>query len=264
MNVWTHIVGATLFICFIYLTYAIPVQNIFTLRQNVNQMTMQYQCTSMNYTDIIGDETHFNASCMDVATRDIDLAEEFSNLFYYLSHSNVSSSLNSTEEINSFFSWFNSDEAVITHEVIDSVLESLQSLYHSLLSYLHSSPDSIDKGYIEKSVAITEVLKNDLTELDHKVVGHIPRWPIIVFIGCAIWCLMGSAIYHQFYCCNFIVSNILQTIDYCGIAILISGSYVPVIYYTFYCYPAYLKLHLTTVIVLNIINVCIMATPTFR
>ena len=102
MNVWTHFVGATLFIFLIYLTYAIPVQNIFTLRQNVNQMTVQYQCTSMNYTDIIGDETHFNASCMDVATRDIDLAEEFSNLFYYLSHSNVSSSLNSISH-NPFF-----------------------------------------------------------------------------------------------------------------------------------------------------------------
>ena len=67
----------------------------------------------MNYTDIINDETHFNSSCMDVATRDIDLAEEFSNLFYYLSHSNISSSLNSTEEIKSFFSWFNSDKLLL-------------------------------------------------------------------------------------------------------------------------------------------------------
>lgn len=125
-------------------------------------------------------------------------------------------------------------------------------------------PGSSAALYARKSADIAEVLESDLTEMNHQVVGHIPRWPIIVFLGCAIWCLGGSAIYHQYYCTSFIVSNVLQTIDYCGICILISGSYVPIIYYAFYCYPKALWIHLSIVIFINVCNVCVMATPKFR
>lgn len=264
MNVWTHVIGASLFIFLIYLTYAIPVENLFSLRQDITDMAIEHQCSLRNYTDVILDEVRTNSTCIDAKTRDVSLAEEFSNLYYYLSSTNYSSTLNMNEEIHSFYSWFSSNSSTITHEVVDNVLQSLQSLYYSLVDYLQSSPNSAEKTLIEKSVEVTEIITDDLKEFDHKVVGHIPRWPIIVFICCAIWCLGGSAIYHHFYCCNFIVSNVLQTLDYCGICILISGSYVPVIYYSFYYYPTFRRIHLIAVILINVANVSVMATPTFR
>ena len=81
---------------------------------------------------------------------------------------------------------------------------------------------------------------------------------------CAIRCLAGSAIFHNFLCVSRKWKDILQTLDYSGICILICGSYVPVIYYSFYCYPSYLRFHLTAVITINVLTVCVLATPKFR
>ena len=261
MNIWTHLLGTLLFIFLIYLTYAIPVENLFTLRSDVAKANAIAQCSSKNLTDIVAESYVVNATCVEVASRDESIAEEFSALFYYLSHENHSSTVNSLKEtVHPFFSWYeSSDMTSLTTEVMTKIITSMQSLYH----YLRSSMGSSDV-FVEKSASVAEVLTGDLEEMNHKVIGHVPRWPIIVFVCCAICCLGGSTIYHLFYCCNFIVSNILQTLDYCGICILISGSYVPVIYYSFYCYPSYLKLHLIIVVTLNVINLCIMATPKFR
>ena len=97
-----------------------------------------------------------------------------------------------------------------------------------------------------------------------KTTSSLPRWPITIFTCSAIFCLSGSTIFHNFYCMSQKVSDILQTIDYIGICILISGSYVPVIYYSFLCYPFSLKFHLIVIVVLNIITVSVLATPKFR
>lgn len=94
--------------------------------------------------------------------------------------------------------------------------------------------------------------------------GAIPRWPILVFLYGAFFCLRGSSVYHAFYCISFVVENIVQTIDYCGVTINVLGSYIPILYYSFYCYPTYRKMHLTITLVLNLINLSIMATPKYR
>ena len=266
MNIWTHYVGASLFIFLIYLTYAIPVENLFTIRKDVVLANKAVQCTSMNYTDLVNDHSHVNSSCVNALSRDESIAEEFSSLLFYLSSTGEPETMkNLTETSSSFFSWYNNNSIYsFPAEAVSAVMNSLRSLYSSLLSWLQSNPDSSAALYARKSADIAEVLESDLTEMNHQVVGHIPRWPIIVFLGCAIWCLGGSAIYHQYYCTSFIVSNVLQTIDYCGICILISGSYVPIIYYAFYCYPKALWIHLSIVIFINVCNVCVMATPKFR
>lgn len=92
----------------------------------------------------------------------------------------------------------------------------------------------------------------------------MPRWPITVFTLCAIRCLLGSTVFHNFLSTTRKTRAILQTLDYYGICILISGSYVPVIYYSFYDYPEYLRFHLAMVILINVVNVSVLATPTFR
>ena len=56
MNIWTHIIGCLLFIFLIYLTYAIPVENIFTLRSDVAKANAVLQCSPKNLTDIVKEE----------------------------------------------------------------------------------------------------------------------------------------------------------------------------------------------------------------
>lgn len=54
------------------------------------------------------------------------------------------------------------------------------------------------------------------------------------FIG-AIVCLLCSALFHTLYCYSPDVCKLFNKIDYCGISILTMGSFVPWLYYAFYC-----------------------------
>lgn len=54
------------------------------------------------------------------------------------------------------------------------------------------------------------------------------------FLG-AIICLFCSALFHTFYCYSPSVSKFFNKIDYCGISVLTIGSFVPWLYYAFYC-----------------------------
>ncbi len=53
----------------------------------------------------------------------------------------------------------------------------------------------------------------------------------------ASFCLLFSAIYHIFGCLSEDYHDCLLKVDLCGIAFLLGGSYFPMIYYGFICYP---------------------------
>lgn len=54
------------------------------------------------------------------------------------------------------------------------------------------------------------------------------------FVG-AILCLGVSWIFHTVYCHSKTISKIFRRLDYAGIAIFIMGSFIPPLYYGFYC-----------------------------
>ncbi len=54
------------------------------------------------------------------------------------------------------------------------------------------------------------------------------------FMG-AITCLFCSTFYHTFCCHSPKASTIFRKLDYCGISLLTMGSFVPWLYYAFYC-----------------------------
>ncbi|CAF2523407.1 unnamed protein product [Rotaria sp. Silwood2] len=54
------------------------------------------------------------------------------------------------------------------------------------------------------------------------------------FLG-AILCLLCSTLYHTLYCHSPEISKFFSKLDYCGIAFLIIGSIIPLLYYQFYC-----------------------------
>ncbi|KAG5450350.1 Adiponectin receptor protein [Clonorchis sinensis] len=54
------------------------------------------------------------------------------------------------------------------------------------------------------------------------------------FFG-AILCLGFSCLFHTVLCHSESISRILNKLDYCGIAFLTMGSFVPYLYYSFYC-----------------------------
>jgi adiponectin receptor len=61
---------------------------------------------------------------------------------------------------------------------------------------------------------------------------------LVVFLATAMACLAASATFHLFFCHSRRWFNFLCKLDYAGIALLIAGSCVPALHYTFFCHPS--------------------------
>ncbi|RDD39835.1 Adiponectin receptor protein 2 [Trichoplax sp. H2] len=71
------------------------------------------------------------------------------------------------------------------------------------------------------------------------------------FFAGAITCLLFSSFFHTIYCYSFRVMKSSAKLDYLGIATLVVGSNVSLIYYAFYCYTIPLIIYETVAIVLG-------------
>lgn len=74
------------------------------------------------------------------------------------------------------------------------------------------------------------------------------------FVG-AIVCLGFSFAYHTLCCHSEMVGKLFSKLDYCGIALLIMGSFVPWLYYSFYCHYQPKLIYLTVVVVLGLASI---------
>lgn len=88
------------------------------------------------------------------------------------------------------------------------------------------------------------------------------------FIG-AITCLMFSWLYHTCSCHSKKTSKLFSKLDYTGISCMIMGSFVPCIYYGFYCQFYEKLIYSVCVTVLGIASIIValwdkFATPAFR
>ncbi|XP_076448113.1 adiponectin receptor protein-like [Babylonia areolata] len=77
------------------------------------------------------------------------------------------------------------------------------------------------------------------------------------FVG-AILCLGFSWIFHTVYCHSERVGRFFNKLDYCGIALLTIGSFVPWLYYSFYCRLEPKITYLTLIFVLG--SLCIVVS----
>lgn len=67
------------------------------------------------------------------------------------------------------------------------------------------------------------------------VLTYIDRWPLIVHILSAMFCLGCSSIFHLFQIHSKKWDELLSRLDYAGISVLIMGSSYPPIFYVFAC-----------------------------
>ncbi|KAB0390668.1 hypothetical protein E2I00_018828, partial [Balaenoptera physalus] len=90
----------------------------------------------------------------------------------------------------------------------------------------------------------------------------------LFFLG-AILCLSFSWLFHTVYCHSEGVSRVFSKLDYSGIALLIMGSFVPWLYYSFYCNPQPCFIYLIVICGLGIAAIIVsqwdmFATPQYR
>ena len=72
-----------------------------------------------------------------------------------------------------------------------------------------------------------------------------------IFFAAAIICMNLSWFFHTMVCHSSHVSMMCVKLDYCGIAILIVGSFVPWLYFGFYCSFLTQCLYVSTIVALG-------------
>lgn len=88
------------------------------------------------------------------------------------------------------------------------------------------------------------------------------------FLG-AVLCLGFSFVFHTVYCHSERVGRLFNKLDYCGIALLTMGSFVPWLYYSFYCQLSPKIIYLTLISVLGTAAIVVsmfdaFAAPQYR
>lgn len=136
--------------------------------------------------------------------------------------------------------------------------------FHSL-TYLHNETVNIYSHLLPSLVSIPAafLLYRELA----------PRYETatrndIIAFGCffagAAFCLGMSAIFHTISNHSPFVSRIGNTFDYIGIVGLIVGSFIPSVYYGFYCVPDLQRLYWTMICSIGLGCVFVSVLPRFR
>eukprot|EP00252_Welwitschia_mirabilis_P009645 TRINITY_DN2231_c0_g2_i2.p1 TRINITY_DN2231_c0_g2~~TRINITY_DN2231_c0_g2_i2.p1 ORF type:complete len:220 (-),score=18.53 TRINITY_DN2231_c0_g2_i2:825-1484(-) len=110
-----------------------------------------------------------------------------------------------------------------------------------------------------------QTIKDDVSNL---VFPHsqrpITRWPFLVFLGAATYCLFASTTFHLLSCHSKRMYYILLRLDYSGIAALIAASFYPPVYYSFMCIPFLRNLYLTAITIMGIATITVSLLPAFQ
>lgn len=96
------------------------------------------------------------------------------------------------------------------------------------------------------------------------VTQSITRWPFFVFLGGAMFCLLASSSCHLLSCHSERLSYIMLRLDYAGIAVLISTSFYPPVYYSFMCDPFFCNLYLGVITLFGIVTTIFSLLPSFQ
>ncbi|PGH17788.1 hypothetical protein AJ79_00929 [Helicocarpus griseus UAMH5409] len=84
------------------------------------------------------------------------------------------------------------------------------------------------------------------------------------FFAGAAFCLGMSATYHTISNHSPAVARFGNALDYIGIVGLITGSFIPSVYYGFYCMPQYQELYWTMILLIGAGCAVVSVTPRFR
>lgn len=96
-----------------------------------------------------------------------------------------------------------------------------------------------------------------VSPLEEKSIG-------LIFFCCAFMCLSFSTSFHLFGCHSFNVCLLCGRLDYAGIAVLITGSYLPWVYYNFYCESTTKLAYMSIIICFGIMCACISFAKSFQ
>jgi len=107
--------------------------------------------------------------------------------------------------------------------LIEHILFSSYNITSKVIFYIYHGISSLPLFTTSESLGQITLLE------------HLPKWPLLVHIGCGMFCLLTSTIFHTFFCHSKKVNDVLNKMDYFSISIFIGGSALPPIVYGFAC-----------------------------
>jgi adiponectin receptor len=145
------------------------------------------------------------------------------------------------------------DNAYITSGYRQSKASYLHTF--SSLGHLHNESVNIWSHLLGSLAALTGSVY--LYTIVHPRYDSATDYDVLAFacfFAGAVLCLGMSATYHALTSHSEAVARWGNKLDYSGIVLLIVGSYVPTLYYGFFCHPTLMKLYLSVVSMARVHN----------
>jgi len=141
---------------------------------------------------------------------------------------------------------------------IKNILSCLRSIFS-----IHAETGNIWTHLIGALVFLGLIIYT-LSRSSDDFVNPLPeKFVFTTFLACAFLCLSFSTAFHTLGCNTEETCVFCGRLDYTGIAILITGSFLPWVYYSFYCQPQIQYAYIGTIVTLGIICTCISLMKAF-
>jgi len=154
--------------------------------------------------------------------------------------------------------------AALNEQVLTTESELVASLREELLvvtAKLSQSAEAARTSLVHLAAARPAWLATD-ADAD-SAEGPVPRWPVFLFLGTAVLCLVCSSAFHLFYILSPRMSDLLQQVDLSGISFLVAGSTIPILYYGFYCMPVWQAVYLAMCVLANGASLAVVLLPKY-
>lgn len=220
MNIWIHFAGAIFMLCLLLsLTNTLP-------SVHVN--------TSKVY-----------SSLADVSlTFDVAFQKKFDSLFDtvegFSAQDNLVHAASQLKETKDALIVTARNSGAIARQKMEQLKIQFQQSSHFMYDFAEEKRDASWQNL----VALNQQL---LTLVQERVQHHtgigLPRWPVVLFMLTAIYCMTMSAAYHLFSSLSEKTMKKFRSLDFAGISLLTFGSAMPFLYYAF-CSPFWRMFHM--------------------
>ena len=262
LNIWTHLIGAIIFIAiFVYLanTSSLGKFDVSQLQRRIENM---YGATNklvskfrkeidpimFNLKPALGhlSSENFNGKLEKYKSALLRMKEDYKRKFLQFKGELEK------KEVAFIHSFGNQFDNCLTR--LDDLQTHIQSQYanNSIKESEGNGNENIKEEFAddEESGILKSAIDGLIVAFDKIIPGessvnyffeefetYLEIYPFFIFLASAIFCLMSSAIFHWFYPISKTIFKILHKLDLAGVSILNFGSTFAMFYYYFYCIP---------------------------
>ena len=237
MNVWTHLIGALIFIgILIFIAQWQPIQR--NLFEDINKSMRLFLSHSNHWTSVYNNE--IESHLKQITSEDLKKLMTTSNIRYLQLQKNKINLLFEQEidQLNSNLKLVISKEEILEIEKLKKELKSVILFTSKYLTFLFNNINKIQNSdSIYKNKNLTMYIRNaaenliekfrNLKLLDTKIKkifrkngNRLKTYPIAIFLITAIFCLGSSAVFHLFNPISLPIFTILHKIDLAGVSVL--------------------------------------------